>query len=74
MRQRVVRRRMSSKLVGDNFAYKQKKINKEFQLDVLRRDKMDSSIHTNYIRSVGATTLIFIVDEATPSVPSSCDQ
>ena len=35
---------------------------------------MDSPIHTNFIHSGGATTLIIIVDEATPSVPSSCAQ
>ena len=29
-----------------------------------REDKMDSPIHTNCIQSGGATTLIFIVDEA----------
>ena len=35
---------------------------------------MDSPIHTNYIQSGGATTLIFIVDEATPPFLSSYAQ
>ena len=66
--------RLKSKLAGDNFAKKPKKTktkNKETPLDMLREDKMDSPIHTNCIHSGGANHLIFIVDGATPSVPSS---
>ena len=37
-------------------------------LDVLKEDKVDSPIHTDYIHSDGATTLILNVDEATSSI------
>ena len=53
---------------------RRKETEKKAPLDVLREDKMDSPIHTNCIQPGGATTLIFIVDEATPSVPSSYAQ
>ena len=52
----------------------EKKQKKKAPLDVLREDKMDSPIHTNCIQPGGANTLIFIVNEATPSVPSSYAQ
>ena len=56
--------RLNNKITGDNFPDETMKA----PLDVLKEDKVDSPIHTDYIHSDGATTLILNVDEATPSI------
>ena len=55
--------RLNSNLAGENFAHEKKKGKKKTNtMGVLKEDRVDPLIHTEYFHSGGATTMNFIVN------------